>query len=129
MISNTIPWYNLWYNELILFRRNGLKTAVGGRDEKSLGLLLQYLAKYINDPRFSQLLMEVVDVVLGIDYQRFAVVKADYNALSNSLQRFNFNGTLGPEGMLAPNWLLSCVKFCAKPPSVSKRWVCHFFSL
>ena len=49
------------------FRRKGLKTAVGGRDEKSLCLLLQYLSKYINDPRFSQLLMEVVDVVLGKD--------------------------------------------------------------
>jgi len=47
-----------------LKRRKGLKTAIGGRDEKSLGLLLQYLAKYINDPRFSQLLMEIVDVVL-----------------------------------------------------------------
>jgi len=49
-----------------LKRRKGLKTAVGGRDEKSLGLLLQYLSKYINDPRFSQLLMEVVDVVLEL---------------------------------------------------------------
>ena len=52
-----------WF--LSVFRRKGLKTAVGGRDEKSLCLLLQYLSKYINDPRFSQLLMEVVDVVLG----------------------------------------------------------------
>jgi len=49
-----------------LKRRKGLKTAVGGRDEKSLCLLLQYLSKYINDPRFSQLLMEVVDVVLEL---------------------------------------------------------------
>ena len=41
-----------------------------------------------------------------------------YNAFRNSLQRFDFKGTLGPEGMLASDWLLSCVKFCAKPPSV-----------
>ena len=38
-----------------------------------------------------------------------------YNAFCNSLQRFDFKGTLGPEGMLASDWLLSCVKFCAKP--------------
>ena len=37
------------------------------------------------------------------------------NAFCNSLQRFDFKGTLGPEGMLASDWLLSCVKFCAKP--------------
>ena len=55
--------------------------------------------------------------------------EAPYNAFRNSLQRFDFKGTLGPEGMLASDWLLSCVKFCAKPPSVSKRWVCHFFLL
>ena len=41
-----------------------------------------------------------------------------YNAFCNSLQRFDFKGTLGPEGMLASDWLLPCVKFCAKPPSV-----------
>jgi len=49
-----------------LKRRKGLKTALGGRDEKSLGLLLQYLAKYINDPRFSKLLTEIMDVVLEL---------------------------------------------------------------
>jgi len=47
-----------------LKRRKGLKTAIGGRDEKALGLLLQYLAKYINDSRFTQLLTEVMEVVL-----------------------------------------------------------------
>ena len=46
-------------------RRKGLHTAVGGRDEKSLGLLLTYIAKNINDPKFSGLLMEVMDTVLG----------------------------------------------------------------
>ena len=56
-------------------------------------------------------------------------LESPYNAFGNSLQRFDFKGTLGPEGMLASDWLMSCVKFCAKPPSVSKRWVCHFFSL
>ena len=52
-----------------------------------------------------------------------------YNAFRNSLKRSFFKGTLGPEGMIASDWLLSCVKFCAKNHSVSKRWVCHYFSL
>ena len=50
----------------IFFRRNGLKTALGGRNEKSLAMLLQYLSKYINDSRFAPLLIEITDIVLGI---------------------------------------------------------------
>ena len=40
-----------------------------------------------------------------------------YNAFCNSHQRFDFKGTIEPEIMLSSDWLLSCVKFCAKPPS------------
>ena len=46
-----------------------------------------------------------------------------------TLQRFHFEGTLGTKGMLASDWLLPCVKFCAESTSFSKRWVCHFFFL
>ena len=53
-----------------------------------------------------------------------------YNAFGNSLQRFDFKGTLGPEGMLASDWLLPCVKFCAKPPfSLKEVGLSLFFSL
>ena len=49
-----------------LNRRNGLQTALGGRDEKSLITLLNYLCKYVNDPRFSYFLMYVVDLTLDL---------------------------------------------------------------
>ena len=49
-----------------LNRRNGLKTALGGRDEKSLTLLLNYLCKYVNDPRFSYFLMYIVDQTVDL---------------------------------------------------------------
>ena len=49
-----------------LNRRNGLKTALGGRDEKSLIPLLNYLCKYVNDPRFSHFLMFIVDQMLDL---------------------------------------------------------------
>ena len=42
--------------------------------------------------------------------------ETDYNAFGNSLQRFDFKESLGPEGMLASDWVLPCVKFFAKPP-------------
>lgn len=48
-----------------LKRRNGLKTAVGGRDEKSLVPLLQYLHRNIADARFSSFLMDVLDLTIG----------------------------------------------------------------
>lgn len=49
-----------------LQRRNGLKTAIAGRDEKNLVPLLQYLNKNIVDARFSTFLMEVVDLTLDL---------------------------------------------------------------
>ena len=49
-----------------LNRRNGLKTALGGRDEKALIPLLNYLCKYVNDPRFSHFLMFIVDQMLDL---------------------------------------------------------------
>ena len=51
------------------------------------------------------------------------IITNHYNAFCNSLQRFDFKGTLGPEGMLASDWLLPCVITF----SCSKNW--HFWSL
>ena len=48
-----------------LKRRNGLKTAIGGREEKSLVPLLQYLHRNIADARFSCFLIEVLDITIG----------------------------------------------------------------
>ena len=49
-----------------LKRRNGLKTALGGRDEKALLPLLHYLHRNIGDARFSACLTEVVDITLDL---------------------------------------------------------------
>merc|ERR1719411_331468 len=64
-VQRKFPEYT--YSVLMeLNRRNGLKTALGGRDEKSLTLLLKYLCKYVNDPRFSYFLMYIVDQTLDL---------------------------------------------------------------
>jgi U3 small nucleolar RNA-associated protein 15 len=64
-VQRKFPEYT--YSVLMeLNRRNGLKTALGGRDEKSLILLLNYLCKYVNDPRFSYFLMYIVDQTLDL---------------------------------------------------------------
>lgn len=49
-----------------LERRNGLKTAIGGRSEKELVPLLQFLHRHITDPRFSTFLIEVVDMTIDL---------------------------------------------------------------
>jgi len=49
-----------------LQRRNGLRTAIAGRDEKSLVPLLQYLHRNITDARFSAFLIEVIDLTLEL---------------------------------------------------------------
>ena len=43
------------------------------------------------------------------------LAKGSYNAFGNSLQRFDFERTLGPEGMLASGWLLSELSFVQNP--------------
>ena len=48
-----------------LERRNGLKTAIGGRTEKELAPLLQFFHRHITDPRFSNFLIRVVDMTIG----------------------------------------------------------------
>ena len=48
-----------------LERRNGLQTAISGRNEKQLLPLLQFLHRQITDPRFSTFLISVVDMTIG----------------------------------------------------------------
>lgn len=49
-----------------LQRRNGLRTAIAGRDEKGLEPLLRYLHKNISDARFSAFLTQVIDLTLDL---------------------------------------------------------------
>ena len=48
-----------------LKRRQALKTALGGRSEKSIAPIMNYVTRYINDSRFSSLLVEVSNEILG----------------------------------------------------------------
>ncbi|XDV29159.1 hypothetical protein PO909_032312 [Leuciscus waleckii] len=52
-----------------LNRRGTLKNALAGRDEASLARILDFLLKYITDPRFSRPLLTVGDIVLDL-YQQ-----------------------------------------------------------
>jgi U3 small nucleolar RNA-associated protein 15 len=45
--------------------RDGLRSALSGRDDVTLEPILRFLYKYIADYRFGQMASEVMDVVLG----------------------------------------------------------------
>lgn len=49
-----------------LMRREGLRTALGGRDEKSLAFVLTYVNRYIADMRFTRLLVHVADLLVDL---------------------------------------------------------------
>ena len=49
-----------------LMRREGLRTALGGRDEKSLTFVLTYVNRYIADMRFTRLLVHVADLLVDL---------------------------------------------------------------
>lgn len=49
-----------------LCRRNGLVIALSSRDEISLEPILSFLIRYINNPRYSKLLIQVTHVLLDI---------------------------------------------------------------
>lgn len=49
-----------------LIRRQGIKAAVAGRNEVSLGRLLKFLIRYIGDPRFSMTLLDVALILIDI---------------------------------------------------------------
>ena len=48
-----------------LKRRNALKSAMAGRNEKSLSNLMTFLNRYLNDSRFSEFLIGVANDLLG----------------------------------------------------------------
>jgi len=49
-----------------LIHRDGLKAALSGRDDVLLEPVLQLLLKYVNDPRFGELVCDVASIVIGM---------------------------------------------------------------
>lgn len=49
-----------------LIRRNGLKRALAGKDEEGLVPILEFLIKYVSNPRYTVLLTDVTNAVLDI---------------------------------------------------------------
>lgn len=54
---------------VFFFRRKGLKIALSGRESKSLLVILRFLIKYIGDYRFTRILIDVSNILLGKYYQ------------------------------------------------------------
>lgn len=48
-----------------LIHRDGLRTALAGRDDVLLEPILRLLLKHINDPRFGEMVCDVSSVVIG----------------------------------------------------------------
>ena len=50
--------------------RDGLRSALAGRDDVLLEPVLRFLVKYVSDPRFGQLVCDIATLVLGT-YETF----------------------------------------------------------
>lgn len=48
-----------------LIHRDGLHTALAGRDDVLLEPVLALLVKYVNDPRFGEMVCDVGSLVIG----------------------------------------------------------------
>ena len=46
-------------------RRGGLISALSGREDRTLTPILTFLARYINDPAYTEVLIHVTHVLLG----------------------------------------------------------------
>ncbi|XP_067838824.1 U3 small nucleolar RNA-associated protein 15 homolog [Heptranchias perlo] len=49
-----------------LNRRGTLQNALAGRDEKQLSILLSFLIRHVVDPRFTPVLINVAEIIIGI---------------------------------------------------------------
>jgi U3 small nucleolar RNA-associated protein 15 len=54
-----------------LIARDGLRSALSGRDDVGLERIVKFVAKYITHPRWSSLLIDVTNVILGTFYFSF----------------------------------------------------------
>jgi len=73
-----------------LSRREGLKTALAGREEKGLGSILQFVNKYISDSRFSKLLIHVADLLMDLylpEHGMSSQVDRQFKQLKGKLDR------------------------------------------
>ena len=48
-----------------LIHRDGLRTALAGRDDVLLEPILRLLLKYVSDPRFGEMVCDVASIVIG----------------------------------------------------------------
>ena len=48
-----------------LVQRGALKQALAGRDENSIKPIIQFVARYISNPRYTALLIDVGSAILG----------------------------------------------------------------
>ena len=51
-----------------LIHRDGLRTALAGRDDVLLEPVLRLLLKYVTDPRFGEMVCDVASVVIGVSH-------------------------------------------------------------
>ena len=49
-----------------LIHRDGLRTALAGRDDVLLEPILRLLLKYVSDPRFGEMVCDVASIVIGM---------------------------------------------------------------
>lgn len=57
-----------------LIHRDGLRTALGGRDDVLLEPILRLLLKYVTDPRFGEMVCDVAGIVIGRSFIRQTIV-------------------------------------------------------
>ncbi|KAK7870109.1 hypothetical protein R5R35_011087 [Gryllus longicercus] len=59
-----------------LMKRKGLQNALAGREGKSLAVILRFLIKYLGDYRFTEILINVADILLDV-YEDSPLVTTD----------------------------------------------------
>ncbi|KAL2917963.1 U3 small nucleolar RNA-associated protein 15 [Polyrhizophydium stewartii] len=69
-----------------LIHRDGLRIALAGRDERTLQPILSFLMKYINNPRYTALLVDVTNIILDI----YAGVLTHSLVIAELLQKLKF---------------------------------------
>ena len=70
-----------------LIFRDGLRIALGGRDDVTLEPILNFLARHIDDSRFGGMAAEVADVLIGEYRRRDPTTQVNEAFLSFSMKR------------------------------------------
>lgn len=56
-----------------LMHRNALDIALSGRNDVSLEPILEFLFKYVTDPRFATLVFDVMNILIGWYYYSYVL--------------------------------------------------------